>query len=397
MEANVVVENLGIRMWGAFLLFVCSISQISLPEQAVAQTREPPARGPVVSPIRDVLTPREWAFVDDSVDRALSWLASRQQRDGSFPTFETGQPAVTALGVLAFLSNGYLPGEGPYGRTIDAGINFVRSCQRRNGLISYLEPPPRHESTNAAHTGHYNHAIGGLLLTEVYGMLDRSRSEEIRPVIERAIDYTRRVQLEPKESRLDLDAWRYVHRHNQARSDLSVTSWQIMFLRSAKNAGFEIPGDWIDGAIGYVHRCYDERNGVFFYANNGPDIIPGRGMTAAGILCLSLGGMHDTDMARRAGNWILRNPINRYNATVGRLDRFHYGVFYCSQAMLQLGGDYWAGFYPQMVNTMLQNQSPQGFWDRESGGDGVFGNHYSTALSVLALTSPHQILPIFQR
>jgi hypothetical protein len=89
--------------------------------------------------------------------------------------------------------------------------------------------------------------------------------------------------------------------------------------------------------------------------------------------------------------------MTQYNVTIGKLDRFHYSVFYCSQAMLQLGGEYWAGFYPTMVKTMLANQSREGSWDRESREDMVFGNHYTTALTVLALTAPHQILPIFQR
>jgi len=335
--------------------------------------------------------------IQDSVDRALAWLASRQQRDGSFPTYETGQPGVTALCVLAFLSNGHLPGDGPYGKTIDAGIDFVRSCRQEGGLISYQRPPATHATHNAAHTGNYNHAIGALLLTEVYGMVERERSAEIRPVIEDAIAYTRRVQTERKENPLDLGGWRYIRRYNEVRSDLSVTSWQLMFWRSARNAGFDVPSEWIDAAKDYVLRCYDDRNGVFLYTNNGPDPIHSRGMIGAGILCLSLSGMHETPMAYRSGNWILAHPIDRYNVTIGKLDRFHYSVFYCSQAMLQLGGDHWRRFYPRMAQTMIDNQAREGCWDAESREDTIFGNHYTTALSVLALTAPYQILPIFQR
>src|SRR3990172_2265239 len=61
---------------------------------------------------RDVLTERQWHEVDHSVDRALAWLVTQQRPDGSFTTLDTGQPAVTALCVLAFLSRGLLPDEG---------------------------------------------------------------------------------------------------------------------------------------------------------------------------------------------------------------------------------------------------------------------------------------------
>ena len=45
----------------------------------------------------------------------LVWLAAQQQPNGSFPTLDTGQPGVTCLCMLAFMSHGHLPGEGPYG------------------------------------------------------------------------------------------------------------------------------------------------------------------------------------------------------------------------------------------------------------------------------------------
>jgi hypothetical protein len=349
------------------------------------------------SSLPDVLTPSEWERIDHSVDRSLIWLARQQRSDGSFPTYESGQPAVTALCILAFLSDGHLPGEGPYGDAIDAGIDFVLSCQQPEGFISYMPIPAAHATNNPAHTGMYNHAIGGLLLTEVYGMLGKERSSQIRPAVEEAISVIRTKQLEPKENRLDRGGWRYIRRYNEIRSDLSVTSWQLMFCRSAKNAGFDVPAEWIDEAMAYVIRSFDHQQGIFLYALHGSDRTYSRGMVAAGTLSLSLGGRHDTPMARAAGNWLLRHPIVNYMDTVGHLDRFHYSAFYCSQAVLQLGGHYWEFFYPRLVQALLRNQSPEGHWQLEGGGDDIFGNAYTTALTVLALTAPYQLLPIFQR
>lgn len=385
-----------LRLRDAAIFVILLLSSTHSSSSALAEdTDDPPSTGSASS---GVLSAEGWNTVDESVDRALAWLARQQKADGSFPSSDSGQPAVTALCLLAFLSDGHLPGEGDYGATIDAGINFVLSCQQAKGVISYRPIPHHHVPHEPGHTGIYNHAIGGLLLTEVYGMLDSERSSRIRPMVEAAIEYTRTKQTEPKENPIDNGGWRYIHRWNQARSDLSVTSWQLLFWRSGKNAGFEIPSEWIDEAMDYVLRSYDEREGVFLYALHGPDRTYGRGMVAAGILALSLGGMHDTPMARRAGDWILAHPVDRYNQTVMGHDRFHYGVFYCSQAMLQLGGQYWDRFYPQMVKTVTENQSPQGWWiPEEAGGDRIYGNAYTSALMVLALTAPYQLLPIFQR
>jgi len=39
-------------------------------------------------PQAKVLTPDEWRRLDTSIDRALDWLVTQQQPDGSFPTLE---------------------------------------------------------------------------------------------------------------------------------------------------------------------------------------------------------------------------------------------------------------------------------------------------------------------
>jgi hypothetical protein len=121
-------------------------------------------------------------------------------------------------------------------------------------------------------------------------------------------------------------------------------------------------------------------------------------MMGAGILSLSLGGRHQTEIAKRAGDWLLSHPFSVYGETVGgRGDRFCYSAYYCSQAMAQLGGAYWKSFFPPLVKAFLKNQSGDGAWPVEFGGDQIFGPTYSTALAVLTLTPPFQLLPIYQR
>lgn len=347
---------------------------------------------------RDVLTPQEWDRLARSTDLALAWITRNQQRDGSFPSLETGQPGVTALCTLAFLSRGHLPGEGKYGPTIDRAIRFILDSQHPDGLITRLYPGMSMRSNNPSHTAIYNHAVAGLTLSEVYGMTTGETSRRIRAAIEPAIEYTRKRQLSRKKRDGDKGGWRYVKPWPVSDSDLSITSWQLMFLRSSRNAGFDVPSQYVDEAMAYVQRCFDGEKGVFLYALYGENRRSSRAMTGAGILAMSLGGLHDTETAKRAGQWLLRHPFDRFNARVlSEHDRFFYGAFYCSNAMFQLGEEYWAAFYPPMLRTFLNYQRPNGSWPPEAGADEIYGEIYSTAMAVLAISTPYQLLPIFQR
>src|SRR5262245_20058944 len=88
----------------------------------------------------EVLSANEWQRVDPAVERALTWLAREQQPDGSFPTLDTGQPGVTSLCIMAFVSHGHVPGDGQYGKLLERAIDFALSCQKPNGLVTLLGP-----------------------------------------------------------------------------------------------------------------------------------------------------------------------------------------------------------------------------------------------------------------
>src|SRR5262245_69090 len=69
--------------------------------------------------LASALSPRAWEQVEQSIERALAWLARVQNGDGSFEAPDTAQPAATSLAIMAFISKGHMPGEGPYGRNLD--------------------------------------------------------------------------------------------------------------------------------------------------------------------------------------------------------------------------------------------------------------------------------------
>jgi hypothetical protein len=347
--------------------------------------------------LSDALSQQEWRRVDRAVERALDWLATQQNPDGSFPTREPGQPAITGLCVLAFLSAGHQPGVGAYGERLNRAIDFVLECQQPDGVFTYLVPQTRHVHQGASHTATYNHAIAGLMLTEVYGQVSQERSVKIEQAVRTALTVTGRWQEEPKDAPQDQGGWRYLYSIGTSGSDLSVTGWQLMFLRSARNAEFDVSEKVVVGAVRYIESLYQPQ-GEFYYGHiSSNDRYASRGMMGVGALSLALAGQHQTEMARRVGDWLLERPFDTYGATNHHYDRFHYSAYYCSNAMAQLGGDYWRRFFPTLASTLLEAQAPDGSWPAESGEDGMYGPAYPTALSVLTLTPAYQLLPIYQR
>ena len=347
-------------------------------------------------PMAAVLPAAEWRKVENGVDRALAWLAARQAADGSFPTLPQGQPAVTSLAIMAFLSRGHQPGAGPYGQQINRAIDYVIACQMPDSLFSYQTPAPVYQMRRASHTASYNHGISGLMLAEVYGQVAGARAKAVRQAIEKALQFTRELQIRPKTAE-DRGGWRYLRVNGSPDSDLSVTAWQLMFLRSARNSEFNVPQQYVEEAMAFVRRCWDERAGGFRYAaaGMGEDGI-GRGVTAAGIVSLAMAGQHQTKMAQAAGDWLLAHPFRRYGEYLGGHEKFIYSTLYWSQAAAQLGGRYWQQMYPPMVDLILKAQTPDGSW-RSEANLAEFGDELTTAMAVLSLTPPYQLLPVYQR
>ena len=348
-----------------------------------------------------VLDAGKWQQVDASVDRALKFLSDLQRQDGSFPGRADVQPAVTSLCVMSFFSRGHLPGKGRYGKTLTRAILYVLKNQSSSGFISANGVEPYNSQPGSwdqprANSG-YNHAISGIMLCEAYGAVQDEVNEQIRQAIIKALQMTRKYQISHKRNSQDLGGWRYMFPNMDIDSDLSVTSWQLMFLRAAKNAEFYVPDEHASDAMAFVKRCFDSGENAFRYSLSREEIRFTRGVNGAGILSLSLGGEHQSTMAQAAGQWILRQSFTRYNTNAGFFhDHYHYSVYYCSLGMFQLGGKYWRGFYPPVVDTVLNNQGADGGWTAERGYE-IGGRAYTTALMVMSLTIAYQIVPIYQR
>lgn len=363
---------------------------------------------PRSAPDANVLDAQTWKQLDNSVERGLAWLLTKQRDDGSFETIANGQPAVTSFCLLAFLANGESPSDGQYKQQLSKAVDFIMAQQTTNGLIALGAPNgvsvPRkvdHESMGVS--GAYNHAISALALAEVYGHCEPAQAKKLAPVIEQAIVATLEMQSWGGKPQHDVGGWRYLDDWNKSKSDLSITGWQLMFLRSAKGAGFDTPETSIDAAVQFVENCFlkgaDRK--VHGYTVGTPDFVT-RAMAGAGVLALAHAGKHNSKEALASADWILKHDFSNYNVDkplYGEYwspDRYHYGAVICTQAMFQIGGKYWEQFFPPLVNVLLANQKADGSWPPEIR-DAKFGSCYTTSLSILSLSVPNQMLPIFQR
>lgn len=349
------------------------------------------------------LPPAEWSNVESAVDRGLAFLASTQEEDGRFPSEDSAQPAVTSLAVMAFLSRGHTPDEGRYGARISKAIDFVLSTQRRRGYFSLLPVTPPASHLSPSQTVTYNHSIAGLMLGEVYGMTDGERSQKIEAAIANALIYHREVQTRQKEMASDFGGFRYGYPEGpNASSDMSVTGWALMFLRSARNAEFNVPKQYFDEGLDFVERCYEEdptlhEKGVFRYRpqesepGGNPQITLAN--TASSMLTLILGGRQNHAGIPAGVAWFRSRDYPR----PWQDGYFYLSTYYSSQAMAQVGGETWIQIFPQIARNLMSEQTAEGGWPVAGGTERNFGTAYSTSLAILALTPAYQLLPIYQR
>jgi hypothetical protein len=330
------------------------------------------APGPAAEP------PAEDTPVDKAIERGLVFLHNTQDKtDGSWRAGRGGRnPAITSLAVMAFLSAGHVPGEGRYGETVEKGVRWVLKEQLPNGLIA----------TDAGHQM-YHHGIATLMLAEVTGMTDGDLARQVRKGLEKAVAVILKAQRLRGPER---GGWRYQVAH-VGGSDLSVTGWQLMALRAAKNLGCDVPAAHIDMAVDYIKRSQDRSSGGFCYTPQGRLTIP---CTGTGILALEICGKdrHHSPEAVRAGSFLIRDgSLPTWNQM-----HFFYSIYYGAQATFQLGDNYWSVYRPRLHQVLLRNQNGNGSWTG-SGYNSMYGPAYGTAMSILALTVEYRFLPIYQR
>ncbi len=315
--------------------------------------------------------------IDASIRRALGWLAEEQQPSGAWTTNDFGEStATTSLAIMAMLAGGHVPDEGPYGLQITRGVGWLLGQQQKNGLLVGRE---------RSHGPMYSHGIATLMLAEVIGMVNPVQADLCREVLQKAIKLIVDAQNQPRSEDHD-GGWRY--QPTSSDSDLSVTAWQLLALRAARDIGCDVPVENIDRAIAYVRRLHVKHDGGFGYMVGHGSTITRAG---TGIVALEVCGEHRTEETLSAAKLILSRPLTKGE------HYFYYGVYYCTVGMFKVGGDEWQQCREALYRTTLELQNPSGFWNPEDGTERQAGKVYATSLAVLALAIEYGYLPIYQR
>ena len=326
------------------------------------------------------------AEIEATVDKGLQHLADRQNPNGTFPGQYGDYPGVVGLAGMAFLAKGHMPGEGEYGEVLNRCVDYVISRQSQAGVF-YRQ---------GGRGDMYSHCLSTLFLSEVSGCVDVDRQERIHRAVGMGLNIILRAQAVPKQPRYK-GGWRYQPASHD--SDLSVSGWAIMALRSARLNGAPVPDAAIDSAIRYVISMYDRNSKKFGYSSRGGGSAS---MTAVGILCLELTGKHGHPIIEPASKEIL----SEVESGGARHKSSPYANYYIAQSMFQVGGEYWEKYASWMYPHYIERQNDNGSW----GNDGhalrsstvpvnksATGSTYETAITLLALSVPFRQLPIYQR
>ncbi len=331
--------------------------------------------------------------VDDAVQRAIAYLVSRQQSNGSVHDGARHNiTAMTALSIMSMAAVGHQPTDPTReGNAMRKALEYVLREDRidRNGYFG------RNDGSRM-----YGHGIITLMLGEMLGMgVDDEMDKRIADRLRGAVDLILRDQ-KPASAGVVAGGWRYDP--GQSSADLSISVWQVMALRSAKNAGMKVPKEAIDRAVAYVVRCFKDfgpqqrrgdvtiRKGAFGYM---PGANPDYAMAAAGLLSMQVCGRYDAPEVAGAADWLFNyNP--RYNH-----NWFFYGTYYYAQGMYQYKADpkYARESRRRVESLLLTNQNQDGSWTAHRGSERSAGRIYTTSMAVLSLSVKYHYLPIYQR
>ncbi|QDU55984.1 hypothetical protein [Aeoliella mucimassa] len=383
------------------------------PAPAFAARSERRSAAPITSPT----DPRP--KTEAAIELGLEFLARVQREDGSWSLGEfAGLPvdddelpsiradgAATGLALLAFLGGGYDHYDDKYRTVIQRGLDYLVSQQSDRGDIF-----PERDLPGPRATRFYSHGIATLALCEAYGMTGD-------PELERPAQLALNYIIETQHPRYN--GWRYTEGTN---SDLSVTGWQMMAMRSGELAGLSVNQPTYRRVGQFVEKCRATAGGGAMYCYN-PYVTstrdgmkhynkPSTVMTAVGMLMkLYLGENRDSQLMQRGAEHLLENlpthdgefrlvPVG----TARNPQRDTYYWYYATQVMFHMGGENWQQWHehlhPLLVDHQTQEGPLAGSWNPQKPIPDMWGAHggrlYVTCLNLLSLEVSYRHLPLYE-
>jgi hypothetical protein len=206
--------------------------------------------------------------IQTAIDNGLAWLASSKNTSGSevYWTYSgdaTGDLAATGSAVLAFIEEGYLPGDGSYGDSVVApALNYIFNRATPDTQGMYFNP------------GNYDRSVytTGIVAPVVYALGEAYGTSATvgrgtvstmtySAVMQKVVDWVVWGQ--------NADGgWRY--HPNYGKSDNSTAQWGALPLLYGQDWGLTIPASTYTALENYVNYIQNPNGGSGYYTPNIP-------------------------------------------------------------------------------------------------------------------------------
>jgi len=354
------------------------------------------------------------AQTEESVRRALAFLAKAQSPDGSWnaQTYGAGRlvdlssaesryradtgkfadTAMTGLALLAFLGAGHTHKDpGAYSEVVQRGLLYLREQQFPSGDLSGRgqigsQPTVRYSRM-------YSHGIAGIAIAEAYAM---TNDIELLDPLRRATGYSLKA-MNPHTG-----GWRYDFASDDP-GDTSQFGWQAMLLSSA-NASNASP---LHGSHRVLMQKFldsvstGKAGGLAVYRNLGqqsrpPEQQASSAMTAEAFALRVMLGLPMSAQAMQEANQMLLKQLP------GRGEPNFYYWYYATMAMYQTRtqADAWEIWNEALKRELTSSQVVDGefagSWDPRCVWGGHGGRIYTTALACMCLEVYYRYLPLYQ-
>lgn len=301
-----------------------------------------------------------------AVAAALDWFKAHQSPDGrwsgqgfdaacthcSAPAEIDADAAMTGMTLLCFLGAGHTHfSEGPHRDSVKRALSWIVNRTDASGDLRRGETM-------------YSQTIAAVALCEAYAM---TRDPWLESPARRAATFVARGAATGR---------------NTSASDTSVLGWQIMAIKSAQRAGFDVPTTAFDSARRWLDDVSSRSSsGRYGYTPGGS---PNPAATAEAMFVQQLlGHTRDEPRMRQSADFILTAP------PAWRREAPTYYWYYATLALFQQQGDHWTAWNESIARELLKNQRKdehtRGSWDPQDPWSRLGGRVYQTAICTLSL------------
>lgn len=366
------MAKLGYRLCCAALAFCMPLPLANAYAQPVDPAAPDASNAEPIDEGRTPIDPEEGApelteEASKAIDTGLKFLIKNQQEDGSWHDGRGNfSIASTSLSLMSFMSRGEFPGYGPNGQALDRAKQWLVKQSQASG-DGYLGKTM------------YEHGLATLALSEMWGMTQgENDDEQIQKALEAAVQVILRAQNVG-------GGWRY-QPSPDAGQDTSVTVMVFIALASARQAGILVPDESIRRVVSYLEGAQNPASGGFSYAPTGKGVSVA--CSGGGLYVAQLCGERDSQMVKAATDYVLNLPDSIFVNT----PHYYYTHYYAIQAVVQIGDEAYAKWYPKIRDALVSKQSQDGSWPATAGGPTV-----TSSMAILILATPHRFIPIYQR